>query len=122
MKNSQIKTSKEFNEKYKDFLIEGAYGLDIDDIYIVQYLDKQFQDLILIPNFKYSQIKLKFGTCRFYTGMPIMKSMNEYKQIVETYITDYFKSKSVQKYVNKKKNIPRIDKISETLSDLHVRI
>jgi hypothetical protein len=94
MKNNQIKTVKEFNEKYKEFLAEGSYGLDIDDEYVVHYLDDKFQDLILVPNFKYSQIKLKFGKCRFYTDVSTMKSMYELRLIVEKHIDDYFISKN----------------------------
>jgi len=93
MKNNQIKTAKEFNEKYKEFLVEGSYGLDIDDEYVMRYLDTKFQDFILIPNFKYSQIKLKFGTCRFYTDASTMKAMCEHRLIVEKHIDDYLISK-----------------------------
>ena len=32
-------------------------------------MDKVFQDLIKIPGFKYSQIKLKFSSCRFYSNL-----------------------------------------------------
>lgn len=62
-------TQEEFNEKYKDYLEEGHYGLDISYPSIVNYLDKIFQDLIKIPGFQYSQIKLKFNTCRFYNNL-----------------------------------------------------
>jgi hypothetical protein len=60
---------KEFNEKYKDYLEEGHYGLDINDPCIINYLDEIFQGLIKIPGFKYSQIKEKFHTGRFYTNL-----------------------------------------------------
>lgn len=59
-------TSFEFNEKYKDFLEEGHYGLTINIPEVVVYLDKKFQELIKVPGFKYSQIKLKFNMSRFY--------------------------------------------------------
>lgn len=62
-------TTEKFNEKYKDYLEEGHYGLDIDYPAVVEYLDKTFQDLIKIPEFKYSQIKLKFNSSRFYTNL-----------------------------------------------------
>jgi hypothetical protein len=62
-------TPKEFNEKYKDYLEKGHYGLDISYPSIVNYLDKIFQGLIMIPGFQYSQIKLKFNTCRFYNNL-----------------------------------------------------
>ena len=59
-------TSFEFNEKYKDFLEEGHYGLAINIPEVVDYLDTKFQGLIQVPGFKYSQIKLKFNMSRFY--------------------------------------------------------
>ena len=54
-------TANEFNEKYKEYLEEGHYGLDISTPSIIKYLDEMFQDLIKIPGFKYSQIKEKFS-------------------------------------------------------------
>lgn len=59
-------TCDEFNEKYNEYLSEGHYGLDIDEPEVIEYLDDEFQKLIEIPNFKYYQIKLKFGSTRFY--------------------------------------------------------
>lgn len=62
-------TANEFNEKYKEYLEEGHYGLDISTPSIIKYLDEMFQDLIKIPGFKYTQIKEKFNTSRFYTNL-----------------------------------------------------
>ena len=62
-------TTSEFNEKYKEYLEEGHYGLDISTPSIIKYLDEMFQGLIKIPGFKYSQIKEKFSTSRFYTNL-----------------------------------------------------
>ena len=62
-------TASEFNEKYKEYLEEGHYGLDISTPSIIKYLDEMFQDLIKIPGFKYGQIKEKFNTSRFYTNL-----------------------------------------------------
>lgn len=60
-------TAKEFNEKYKDYLEEGHYGLDIHIPSVTHYLDSIFENgLTNIPGFKYSQIKLKFNMARFY--------------------------------------------------------
>jgi hypothetical protein len=60
-------TVTEFNKKYKDYLEEGHYGLDIDITSVVEYLDSIFDNgLVNIPGFKYSQIKLKFNMARFY--------------------------------------------------------
>lgn len=59
----------EFNEKYKDYLEEGYYGLSFDVPSVTEYLDKVFGGLILIKGFKYKQIKMKFNSCRFYTNL-----------------------------------------------------
>ena len=59
-------TNKEFNEKYKDYLEEGHYGLAINISTVAEYLDSKFQEFIQVPGFKYSQIKLKFNMSRFY--------------------------------------------------------
>jgi hypothetical protein len=62
-------TVDEFNEKYKDFLEEGHYGLAIDYPTVIEYLDKCFEKFVQIPGFQYSQIKLKFNMCRFYSTL-----------------------------------------------------
>ena len=59
-------TTTEFNTKYEDYLEEDYYGLAIPLPHVIKYLDKVFQELIEIPGFKYSQIKLKFNSARFY--------------------------------------------------------
>ena len=60
-----MRTSKEFNEKYTDYLEEGHYGLDINIPSVIEYLDSTFdKGLVTIPGFKYSQIKLKFNGTR----------------------------------------------------------
>ena len=62
----KILTAEEFNTKYKDYLEEGYYGLALRNSAVVDYLDEQFQELIKIPGFKYTQIKVKFDNVRFY--------------------------------------------------------
>lgn len=64
-------TVNEFNDKYKDYLEEGYYGLDIDNSHVIHLLDKFFTGWIEDSiDFKYTQIKLKFGTARAYiTGI-----------------------------------------------------
>jgi hypothetical protein len=59
-------TADNFNEKYKQYIPEGFYGLEFDIPVVTDYLDKVMQDLITIPGFELQQIKLKFGTARFY--------------------------------------------------------
>jgi len=56
----------EFNNKYNDWLEENHYGLNISDPGVIEYLDRKFQQFIKRPDFKFSQIKLKFNMARFY--------------------------------------------------------
>ena len=58
----------EFNEKYKDYLEPGFYGLAIDNSKVIAFLDKEFPKLIKnnMQPFRYSQIKVKFGYARVY--------------------------------------------------------
>jgi len=80
-------TSDEFNEKYKNFLEEGHYGLAVNIPEFVDYLDNKFQSFINAHNFSYSQIKEKFGYGRFYcNGLP-----REAIQEVENKITELCK-------------------------------
>lgn len=59
-------TSKDFNTKYFQYLEEGHYGLDLSKPEAIEYLDKEFQELIKLPNFSYAQIKSKFNWFCFY--------------------------------------------------------
>ena len=59
-------TSEEFNEKYKQYIPEGWYGLGFNISDVTDYLDNVMEELILIPGFELHQIKLKFNTARFY--------------------------------------------------------
>ena len=57
---------EEFNEKYKNYLEEGHYGLAIHSPKVVAYLDDKFKELTSVPGFTFTQIKTKFGDVRFY--------------------------------------------------------
>lgn len=59
-------TSEEFNEKYKQYIPEGWYGLGFNISDVTDYLDKMMEDLIMIPGFELHQVKLKFNMARFY--------------------------------------------------------
>ncbi len=81
-----LKNSEEFNEKYKDYLEEGHYGLDLDKQEVIDYLDKEFQEFIKIPGFKYSQIKSKFNSFRFYAdNLPVGKESEIELKLKELY-------------------------------------
>jgi len=64
-----MRTIKEFNEKYKDYIEEGHYGMTIHEPSVLAYVDQIFNDLTKIPGFKYQQIKTKFGLARVYTNL-----------------------------------------------------
>lgn len=58
---------EEFDKKWEKYLEEGFYGLAIDNEKIIDYIDSEFDKEIKInPNFKFYQIKIKFGTSRVY--------------------------------------------------------
>lgn len=77
-------TAKEFNEKYKDYLEEGHYGAEgFDEPNFLDWLDNKFEVFITYPNFKFTQIKVKFGMGRFYADNIPQEMINE----VETEIT-----------------------------------
>lgn len=62
-------TTKEFNEKWKDYLEPKFYGLSIQNPEVIDFLDRVFMDITKIPHFKYMQIKMKFNQCRFYSSL-----------------------------------------------------
>jgi hypothetical protein len=64
-----MRTSTEFNDKYKNYIEEGHYGMAIDIPAVVSYVDTVFQDLIKIEGFQFSQIKTKYGLSRVYTNL-----------------------------------------------------
>lgn len=60
-------TIEEFDNKWKNHLEPGHYGLDITHPDVINYLDQKFTELQTThPNFQYSQIKLKYGQARVY--------------------------------------------------------
>lgn len=64
-----MKIVSDFNEKWKSYLLNGAYGLNIEDERVVRYLDDEFEKEVKInPKFQYRQIKVKCGTCRVYAN------------------------------------------------------
>ena len=79
-------TSDEFNTKYKDYLEEGHYGLDLHNPKAIEYLDNEFQEFIKIPDYSYSQIKSKFSSFRFYnSGVSLEKTIEVEQKLKEIY-------------------------------------
>lgn len=67
-------TREEFNEKYKEYLEPGFSGLDFDIPRINAFLDKLFEQYLLLcktnnKTFQYSQIKFDLGFAKVYTNM-----------------------------------------------------
>ena len=61
-------TAEEFNKKYSAYLEERFYGLEIGHPEVVEYLDREFEkEIEENPEFQYSQIKMKFESCRVYS-------------------------------------------------------
>ena len=68
--NEESMNIKEFNCKYSEYLEKNHYGLDFYDEQVIEFLNNIFDnELTKINNFKFYQIKLKFGRCRFYTNL-----------------------------------------------------
>ena len=79
-------TSEEFNQKYKDFLEEGHYGLALSKPEAIEYLDQVFEELIKIPGFQYSQIKSKWNYFCFYNnGVSAEKTAEIENRLKEIY-------------------------------------
>ena len=77
---------QEFNEKYKDYLEDRFSGLELSNPEVIEYLDSEFEELIKLPNFKYSQIKGKFNWfCLYVDGVSNEKRAEIEGKIKELY-------------------------------------
>ena len=63
-----MRTCKEFNEKYKDYL-NSESGMVLELPSVLAYVDQVFQDLTEIPGFKYQQIRTIHGLARVTTNL-----------------------------------------------------
>jgi hypothetical protein len=84
-------TQAAFNIKYEQYLEQGfeTQGLEFDIPEVTEYLDKQFQTLIHINGFKYSQIKLKFGYARVYMKNVDIETLNTIETDINTIIQNW---------------------------------
>tara|TARA_R110000782_G_scaffold30983_6_gene76823 strand:+ start:8436 stop:8771 length:336 start_codon:yes stop_codon:yes gene_type:complete len=64
-----MRTSKEFNDKYSNYLEDTHFGIEIEIPSVLTYVDQVINDLTKIPGFKYQQIKLKYGLARVSTNL-----------------------------------------------------
>ncbi len=73
----------EFNKKYEAYIEDRFDGLEFDIPVVTEYLDKVFEELIKVEGFMFAQIKLKYGTARFYCD----KSINLILNLISIYIS-----------------------------------
>ena len=65
------KRVRQFNEVYSEYIPEGYYGLSFYDIGVIRLLVEKFSQYIIeYDNFKFYQLKLKFGVPRLYIDGP----------------------------------------------------
>lgn len=58
---------EEFDKKWSKYIEDRFDGLEFENEDVIKYLDSEFEKEILVnPNFKFSQIKIKFGMARVY--------------------------------------------------------
>lgn len=76
-------TNIDFNKKYKKYLAEGYYGMSPNNPKIIDWFDRVFSSvLVKIPNFKYYQIKLKFGYITFYSNLSEFENYKKSDEII----------------------------------------
>jgi len=120
-----MKTAEEFNEKYKDFLEKGHYGLAIDNEEVVEYLDKKFQEFVKIPGFTYSQIKTKFNSVRFYGGDDMKTAEKDIHMGFNKTIDTFRIEKEISEILNNKTKKPVIEmefNYNQDKTELYVNI
>ena len=80
---------EKFNERWKDHLEKGHYGMTIDDPDVISYMDYNFKILKSInPNFTFSQIKLKFGSARVYVEKAPNQQCSVWEQQINKIINE----------------------------------
>jgi hypothetical protein len=63
-----MRTTKEFNEKYKDYQ-DHESGMLLEIPSVIAYVDEIFNDLTQIPGFLYSEITTQHGLTRVRTNL-----------------------------------------------------
>jgi hypothetical protein len=63
-----MRTNKEFNDKYKDYL-DHESGMLLEIPSVLAYVDQVFNDLTWIPGFKYQQIRTIHGLAKVTTNL-----------------------------------------------------
>ena len=63
-----MRTWTEFNEKYNLYL-DGESGMLLEIPSVLSYVDQVFNDLSLIPGFKYEEITTRHGLAKVQTNL-----------------------------------------------------
>lgn len=82
-------TTEQFNEKYKDYLVDNHYGLDINNESFIEWLDEKFQEFTKKKGFAYYQIKVKFGMGRFYADGLTREEEKEVEDKIKSFSKTY---------------------------------
>lgn len=83
--------TKEFNEKWEAHLEEGHYGMSIGIPEVINYMNGEFEKEFMInPDFKFTQIKEKFGMTRVYTTSD---RSGEWEEGIDAIIKEWEKSR-----------------------------
>lgn len=86
-----MNTEEEFNKKWEAHLEEGHYGMSIGIPEVIKYMDEEFEkELLINPEFKYTQIKEKFNMARVYVTS---ERTDEWESRIDAIILDWEKSR-----------------------------
>ena len=81
-----MKTAQEFNSKYFYFIEKGFEGLEFENEKFIRILNEMMEDLVKIPEFQFSQIKIKWDNVRFYSNLSLHLGL-----AVQDYLTHKYK-------------------------------
>lgn len=64
-----MRKNKEFNIRYKKYLVYNNVGMQIDIPSVITYVDEVFNDLTQIPGFLYTEITTQHGLAKVRTNL-----------------------------------------------------
>jgi hypothetical protein len=64
-----MRKNKEFNIRYKRYLVYNNLGMQIDIPSVIAYVDEVFDDLTQIPGFLYTEITTQHGLAKMRTNL-----------------------------------------------------
>lgn len=64
-----MRKNKEFNIRYKKYLVYNNLGMQIDIPSVIAYVDEVFDDLTQIPGFLYTEITTQHGLAKMRTNL-----------------------------------------------------